>query len=155
MQPPCQPPLPNQLCLSREKSTDSTTSSPSLCLLCLAHVGSWTTFHPGNHHWEVGTHQCLPSVKFSREGRSITPSHFTERQVEAGCQNPTPSWQRHGWKKSPSLAAVVSSLHRTSNWHLLKEEAPPQKTSVCQTQDPPCSFSCKTHSFPCSFHLNK
>lgn len=67
LQPPCQPPMPNQLCLSRETTTEPTASGPSLQLLCL---WSWTTSH---HHWEVGTHQYSPSVKFSREGSGITP----------------------------------------------------------------------------------
>lgn len=63
-------------------------------------------------------------------------SHFTEGQVEAGCQNPVPSWWRHKWEMSLSLAAVVSLVHHSNNWHLL----PLQKTSVSQTQGLPCNF---------------
>lgn len=74
LQPPCQPLMTNQLCLSRERTTEPTSPSPSLRLHCLLHVGSWTTSHLGHRHWEVKTHQHLPSVKFSREGSGITPS---------------------------------------------------------------------------------
>lgn len=59
-----------------------------------------------------------PAFAFSKvlKGREWHHSfHFTEGQVEAGCQNPIPSWQRHKRKKSPSLAAVVSSVHHSNN----------------------------------------
>lgn len=84
LQPPCQPPMTNQLCLSRERTTEPTASSLSLRLLCLAHAGPWTTSHLGRSHWEAGTHQCLPSVKFSREGSGITPPILQKGRLRLG-----------------------------------------------------------------------
>jgi len=129
LQPPCQLPMTNQLRLSRERTTEPTASSPRLRLLCLAHVGVLDHIPP----WPLSLGSGdAPVFAFSKviKGREWHHSfHFTERQVEAGSQES--SWQRRKWKKSPSLAAVVSSVHHSNNRHCLKEAAPLQKPSVC------------------------